>query len=133
MAPKINKFEKGTHSLSMINLLPSSALLLLLAAAAALVPPALSGWDFCPAGSSSPCTPNTNEACGLPKRGGPAFHFRDSTCGMNDPNGPFYDPVHKLYAAAPHLFSSRLRSPKLTFNSYLPERAHAQHTRTRYI
>jgi len=70
--------------------------LLLLAAA---VHPALSGWDFCPVGSPAPCL-DANQACGLPKHGGPAYHFRDATCGMNDPNGPFYDARHGLY----HLF-----------------------------
>jgi hypothetical protein len=28
------------------------------------------------------------------------FHIRDLTCGLNDPNGPVYDPIHKVY----HLF-----------------------------
>ena len=60
---------------------------------------ALAGWSFCPAGSETPCS-NANQACGAAKRGGPQFHFRDPTCGMNDPNGPFYDARHGLY----HLF-----------------------------
>ena len=60
---------------------------------------ALAGWDFCPAGSATPCS-ETNQACGPRKQGGPQFHFRDPTCGMNDPNGPFFDARHGLY----HLF-----------------------------
>jgi sucrose-6-phosphate hydrolase SacC (GH32 family) len=28
------------------------------------------------------------------------FHIRDLSCGLNDPNGPVYDPKHKIY----HLF-----------------------------
>ena len=57
------------------------------------------GWGFCPEGSDTPCT-DSNQFCGPKKKYGPQFHFRDLTCGMNDPNGPFYDPTHGLY----HLF-----------------------------
>ena len=33
-------------------------------------------------------------------RSGAQYHIRDATCGVNDPNGPIYDPRHKMY----HLF-----------------------------
>eukprot|EP01050_Picozoa_sp_SAG11_P009122 SAG11_NODE_839_length_6916_cov_7.427314_1_plen_93_part_00 len=35
-----------------------------------------------------------------PKVRAPNFHVMGTTCSENDPNGPFFDPVHKMY----HLF-----------------------------
>lgn len=60
---------------------------------------AFASWDKCPATSEQPCSPS-NQLCGDPFVDGPAFHVRDVSCGLNDPNGPFYDERHKLY----HLF-----------------------------
>lgn len=43
-----------------------------------------------------PCGPG-DEQCGradLPVASEPGFHLTDSSCGMNDPNGPVFDPVH---------------------------------------
>lgn len=53
-----------------------------------------------PSGAIVPCGPDA-QRCG-PPRGGEAalFHFRDATCGINDPNAPFYDSRSGLY----HLF-----------------------------
>lgn len=50
----------------------------------------------CPAGSGKPCGPG-NEQCGPAFVNPPQFHIQDATCVMNDPNGPFYDPLHKMY------------------------------------
>eukprot|EP01047_Picozoa_sp_COSAG01_P093248 COSAG01_NODE_24424_length_779_cov_1.369118_1_plen_242_part_01 len=49
-----------------------------------------------------PCRPG-REICGpelsgvnaLP--GAPRFHIMDRSCQINDPNAPFFDPVHKMY------------------------------------
>eukprot|EP00697_Spironema_sp_BW2_P014491 gnl/Spiro4/4935_TR2459_c0_g1_i1.p1 gnl/Spiro4/4935_TR2459_c0_g1~~gnl/Spiro4/4935_TR2459_c0_g1_i1.p1 ORF type:complete len:556 (-),score=201.80 gnl/Spiro4/4935_TR2459_c0_g1_i1:17-1645(-) len=47
-----------------------------------------------------PCGPG-NDQCGAPfDRSSPQFHVRDLSCAENDPNFPFYDPLHGLY----HLF-----------------------------
>ena len=27
----------------------------------------------------------------------PQYHIKDRSCAMNDPNGPFYDPLHRIY------------------------------------
>lgn len=41
-----------------------------------------------------PCYPG-NEQCAAPHAGAPRFHLVDTRgCGLNDPNGPFWDPVH---------------------------------------
>ena len=50
-----------------------------------------------PNGSTSPCGPG-NQVCppGPFGRKTPQFHVRDDSCGENDPNGPSYDPVHKM-------------------------------------
>ena len=50
-------------------------------------------------GTWSPCGPG-NDQCGPALTGGPQFHFTERSCGMNDPNGPFYDAKHGIY----HLF-----------------------------
>ena len=60
-----------------------------------------------PNGSHAPCGPG-NQRCapvtgpgGFTRRHGvPQFHVMDRSCGEQDPNGPIYDPVHKVY----HLF-----------------------------
>ena len=53
-----------------------------------------------PNGSRSACGPG-NEMCGRAFGPGyPQFHIRDRSCGNNDPNAPFFDPVHGFY----HLF-----------------------------
>ena len=36
---------------------------------------------------TSPCTTSPT----------PQYHIKDSSCAMNDPNGPFYDPQHRIY------------------------------------
>jgi hypothetical protein len=46
-------------------------------------------------GKWAPCGPG-NDQCGPALQHGPQFHLTDQSCGMNDPNGPFYDPLHKL-------------------------------------
>lgn len=49
---------------------------------------------------NAPCGPG-NEQCGpLFDVSSPQFHVRDSSCAENDPNFPFYDPLHGMY----HLF-----------------------------
>ena len=41
-----------------------------------------------------PCYPG-NEQCAALHAGAPRFHLVDAHgCGLNDPNGPFWDPVH---------------------------------------
>ena len=47
-------------------------------------------------GSLAPCGPG-NDQCGPALQHGPQFHIADRSCGMNDPNGPFYDAKHGLY------------------------------------
>jgi len=46
--------------------------------------------------TKGPCGPG-NDICtvGSPTRF--VFHLSDVACDINDPNGPFYDPVHKVY------------------------------------
>lgn len=46
-----------------------------------------------------PCGPG-REQCGPLFPVMPKFHIKDDSCDENDPNGPFYDPVHGIY----HLF-----------------------------
>ena len=44
--------------------------------------------------TQGPCYPG-NEQCAAPQAGAPQFHLVDEHgCGLNDPNGPFWDPVH---------------------------------------
>eukprot|EP00760_Papus_ankaliazontas_P009344 PhM_4_TR14035/c0_g1_i1/m.98143/K01193/INV, sacA; beta-fructofuranosidase len=47
---------------------------------------------------NGPCGPG-NDQCKRPDLGRdfPQFHVRDTSCSVNDPNFPFYDPVNKLY------------------------------------
>ncbi len=47
-------------------------------------------------GSYAPCGPG-NDQCGPALTGGPKYHITDQSCGMNDPNGPFFDVVHGVY------------------------------------
>jgi len=46
----------------------------------------------------TPCQPG-NQLCppGPFGKNTPQFHVRDLSCGENDPNGPSFDPVHKMY------------------------------------
>ena len=44
-----------------------------------------------------PCGPSHPLCFVAPKKPTFAFHLADPTCVINDPNGPFYDPVHRLY------------------------------------
>jgi len=50
----------------------------------------------------APCQPGIEKCRGGqdPKHIKATFHVHDQSCGLNDPNGPFYDPKHKMY----HLF-----------------------------
>ena len=57
------------------------------------------GWQYCPENSDIPCS-DSNQQCGDDFQEGPQYHFRDRSCGLNDPNGPFYDVQQGLY----HLF-----------------------------
>lgn len=54
-------------------------------------------------GTTGPCGPDF-PLCGPPfdgpKHPAPQFHIASTTCGINDPNGPVYDPVHGYY----HMF-----------------------------
>ena len=65
--------------------------------------------DLCPANKTLYCGAHTdaqgrsdhNGFAELAPWGQPVgFHVRDLTCGLNDPNGPVYDPKHGVY----HLF-----------------------------
>ena len=49
-------------------------------------------------GVYAPCGPG-NDQCTPPKDPStrPVFHIMDKTCDENDPNFPFYDPVHGMY------------------------------------
>jgi len=51
-----------------------------------------------PDGSKAPCGFGNQECSqfgfGLDT---PQFHVRDNSCGLNDPNGPVFDPVHGVY------------------------------------
>ena len=51
--------------------------------------------------SSVPCG-GQQQQCGPPfsPHDGPSFHITDKSCGLNDPNGPFFDATHGIY----HLF-----------------------------
>ena len=83
---------------SRLRLLPF-VLLAALSTTAADPPPPPDTHSDCPAGSGVACGPG-NEKCGPPRLDGPKYHVTDLTCNLNDPNGPFYDPVHGNY----HLF-----------------------------
>jgi hypothetical protein len=50
-------------------------------------------------GEWAPCGPG-NDQCGPALTGVAQFHIMDRSCGMNDPNGPFYDATHGVY----HIF-----------------------------
>ena len=52
-----------------------------------------------PDGEWATCGPG-NDQCGPALKGGPQFRVVDRSCGMNDPNGPFYDATHGVY----HIF-----------------------------
>ena len=53
------------------------------------------GWHRCVNCTGGPCTPQNQKCLGsTPKY---AFHLNDPHCDINDPNGPFYDPVHGMY------------------------------------
>jgi beta-fructofuranosidase len=68
-------------------------LLLLFAVAAAQAPHAC----FTAAGAAcGACGPGC-EACGPAFTDGPTFHLLSASCYVNDPNAPFYDPLHGLY------------------------------------
>ena len=60
------------------------------------------GWQRCvnctEGGAVVPCSP-AHQTC-IGKSPEYTFHLADKTCNINDPNGPFYDPVHGVY----HLF-----------------------------
>ena len=47
-----------------------------------------------------PCGPPCQQCGAAFPPSSPMFHIRDNTCGINDPNFPFWDPLHGLY----HLF-----------------------------
>eukprot|EP00912_Choanoflagellata_sp_UC4_P000980 UC4_evm2s607 len=69
-----------------------------------LIGTTLNSWDRCPAGQtgSAPCS-DRNQKCSTGSAGPtPQYHLQDREghCGMNDPNGPFFDPRHNLF----HLF-----------------------------
>ena len=63
------------------------------------------GWSRCvynctdvPGGSQIyPCGPAHPLCAKSPTKPTYKYHLADPTCDINDPNGPFYDPVHKLY------------------------------------
>jgi len=63
-----------------------------------------------------PCAPG-RESCGLPfeLRGEeegwsvPMFHVRDASCALNDPNFPFWDPLHGLVH---HFYQKRIAAPE---------------------
>jgi hypothetical protein len=73
---------------------PSSRrLLALLASVAASCPAAVA--ERCAGGACVPGRERCRDDPGRP-RIQPAFHLMDSSCGENDPNGIFHDPVHGL-------------------------------------
>lgn len=53
------------------------------------------GWSRCVDCQGGPCAPGNEQCLGRPPTY--TFHLADSTCDINDPNGPFYDPVHGMY------------------------------------
>eukprot|EP00948_MAST-09A_sp_MAST-9A-sp1_P001800 g1800.t1 len=60
----------------------------------------LCGQSFASDCLNGPCKPG-NDQCGAPMGSdSPQFHVVDKSCGINDPNGPVFDPVHSMY----HLF-----------------------------
>jgi len=66
---------------------------------ACLAPSSLSSATQCfKDGVYAPCGPG-NDQCTPPKDQAtrPVFHVMDKTCAENDPNFPFYDPVHGMY------------------------------------
>ena len=61
------------------------------------------GWGRCvnctdtPGGPIVPCGPNHQLCIASPSKPTYTFHLADPTCDINDPNGPFWDPVHSMY------------------------------------
>ena len=54
----------------------------------------------CGVKTKNPCGPD-NQQCGEPfGSSSPQYHIHSLSCGMNDPNGPVFDPVHGMY----HMF-----------------------------
>ena len=47
-------------------------------------------------------------------RNTPQFHVAGTSCGMNDPNGPMFDPVHKLYVSTTFAPEASLPPPPLS-------------------
>jgi hypothetical protein len=112
-------------------------LLRLVAAVALLLPPPASGrcvgpcgntTCLTPGGTRAPCGPGA-QRCG-PSLGpaAPLYHFHDDSCGMNDPNAPFYHAATGLY----HLFyQAQLAMPQpglppaANFSSFGPVIGHA--------
>ena len=50
------------------------------------------GWSKCYNCVGGHCSPTNQKCTGKPPKY--TFHLADPTCDINDPNGPFYDPVH---------------------------------------
>jgi hypothetical protein len=50
------------------------------------------GWSKCYNCVGGHCSPANQKCTGKPPKY--TFHLADPTCDINDPNGPFYDPVH---------------------------------------
>jgi len=72
-------------------------LLVLLVAASASGQLTGCGWSRCVNCTNGPCSP-TNQMC-IASNNKPTYryHLADPSCDINDPNGPFYDPVHGVY------------------------------------
>eukprot|EP00037_Helgoeca_nana_P013172 m.121009 g.121009 ORF g.121009 m.121009 type:complete len:666 (-) comp21872_c0_seq1:287-2284(-) len=57
-----------------------------------------------------PCGPGNDRCVGVnPQQY--VFHLSDETCAINDPNGPFYDPVHGMYH---NFYQDHLAEPQAT-------------------
>ncbi len=60
------------------------------------------GWQRCvncttSTGGVVPCGPAHQHCLASANKPTYRFHLADPSCDINDPNGPFYDPVHKMY------------------------------------
>ena len=61
------------------------------------------GWNRCvncsggAGGAVVPCGPQHQICIGKPSPPSYTFHLADPSCDINDPNGPFYDPVPVSY------------------------------------